>query len=619
MRQIADGATSAQSSGNTMTAAWNGMTAEKVKIDQVMSLADDANFVRVDITLTNQTGAAMDNVRYMRTIDPDHGPSFTTINTIIEQGGDGADGALIAAYAAKGSTPFFYYSADDRAKVSTYGLKNYDPYAAAAYTTAQSEGFSKAADESININFDIGTLAAGATTTVTFYFGITDNLNTTISTIKSHDTSTSTPPPVQVPVNHAPTVTNDSASTTGTAAATGNVLANDKDTDGDALTASLVKGPTHGTLTFAADGSYSYVAEKGYVGTDNFTYAASDGKASANATVAINVAAVPNSTPTVANDAASTTGTAPATGNVLANDKDTDGDALTASLVKGPTHGTLTFAADGSYSYVAEKGYVGTDNFTYAASDGKASANATVAINVAAVPNSTPTVANDAASTTGTAPATGNVLANDKDTDGDALTASLVKGPTHGTLTFAADGSYSYVAEKGYVGTDNFTYAASDGKASANATVAINVAAVPNSTPTVANDAASTTGTAPATGNVLANDKDTDGDALTASLVKGPTHGTLTFAADGSYSYVAEKGYVGTDNFTYAASDGKASANATVAIDVNAEVIVKVPTTVTLLQNGSDVANQLLIATLGHDVFYFDNSKASGIDTIQGV
>ncbi|KQM51966.1 hypothetical protein ASE69_20260 [Sphingomonas sp. Leaf208] len=256
MRQIADGATSAQSTDNTMTATWNGTTAEKVKIDQVMSLADDAKFVRVDITLTNQTGSAMENVRYMRTIDPDHGPSFTTINTIVEQGGDGADGALIAAYAGKGTTPFFYYSADDRAKVSTYGLKNYDPYAAAAYTTAQSEGFSKEADESININFDVGTLAAGAKTTITFYFGITDNLNTTISAIKSHDASTSTPPPVLVPINHAPTVANDSASTTGTAPATGNVLTNDKDGDGDALTATLVKGPTHGTLTLATDGNY---------------------------------------------------------------------------------------------------------------------------------------------------------------------------------------------------------------------------------------------------------------------------------------------------------------------------------------------------------------------------
>ncbi|KQM51967.1 hypothetical protein ASE69_20265 [Sphingomonas sp. Leaf208] len=204
----------------------------------------------------------------------------------------------------------------------------------------------------------------------------------------------------------------------------------------------------------------------------------------------------------MANDATSTTGTAPATGNVLANDKDADGDALTASLVKGPTHGTLTFAADGSFSYVADKGYVGADSFIYAASDGKASANAAVSINVAPVPNSTPTVADDVASTTGTSAATGNVLANDKDADGDALTASLVKGPTHGILTFAADGSYSYVADKGYVGADSFTYAASDGKASANAAVVINVAPVPNSTPTVANDATSTTGTAPATDQI---------------------------------------------------------------------------------------------------------------------
>jgi Ca2+-binding RTX toxin-like protein len=68
---------------------------------------------------------------------------------------------------------------------------------------------------------------------------------------------------------------------------------------------------------------------------------------------------------------------------------------------------------------------------------------------------------------------------------------------------------------------------------------------------------------------LLANDTDIDGDALSASLVSGPLNGTLTLNADGSLTYTANKGYIGTDSFTYRASDGEgASSTATVRIAV---------------------------------------------------
>ncbi|PAX06338.1 Ig-like domain-containing protein [Sphingomonas lenta] len=524
------GETSLESTADGSRVGWTGSTDEDLKVEQVMTVAEDAKFVRVDVTLTNESGAAMQNLRYLRTIDPDHGPGFSTINTIVEQGGDGADGALLAAYAGKGQTPFFYYSSDERAMVSTFGLKNYDPYTALAMDKAQAEGFSKSADEAVNINFAVGTLAAGESTTLTFYFGITGDLAATVAEIKGQEGAP--PQPTKpAPVEHAPMAVDDAASTVATKAVTGNVLANDKDADGDALSATLVAGPKNGTVTLAADGSYSYVANKGFVGTDSFGYSASDGKASANATVKISVGATPNSGPSAIDDTASTVGAKAVMGNVLANDKDADGDALSATLASGPKHGTVTLAADGSYSYVANKGFVGTDVFTYSASDGKASASATVKVSVAAPPNAAPTAAADGAATKGVAAAAGNVLANDKDADGDALSATLVTGPKNGTVTLAADGSYSYVANKGFAGTDVFTYSASDGKASANAAVTIAVEA-----------------------SVETSDA---GAAL--SLLK------------------------------------------------RAHV-----------QHGSDAAAQVLTATAGNDVFYVDNSRASGIDTIDG-
>ncbi|PBB91593.1 hypothetical protein CK215_15040 [Mesorhizobium sp. WSM3864] len=69
---------------------------------------------------------------------------------------------------------------------------------------------------------------------------------------------------------------------------------------------------------------------------------------------------------------------------------------------------------------------------------------------------------------------------------------------------------------------------------------------------------------------VLANDTDVD-SAITAVLDTGPAHGTLTLNANGSFDYTPTSGYVGTDTFTYHASDGSASSNVvTVSIAVTA-------------------------------------------------
>src|SRR4030095_7108168 len=55
---------------------------------------------------------------------------------------------------------------------------------------------------------------------------------------------------------------------------------------------------------------------------------------------------------------------------------------------------------------------------------------------------------------------------------------------------------------------------------------------------------------------VLANDTDADGDALSAKLVSGPTHGSLTFNADGSFNYNPADDYAGADTCIYRVTDG---------------------------------------------------------------
>jgi VCBS repeat-containing protein len=52
--------------------------------------------------------------------------------------------------------------------------------------------------------------------------------------------------------------------------------------------------------------------------------------------------------------------------------------------------------------------------------------------------------------------------------------------------------------------------------------------------------------------------------------VTGPSHGSLTLNADGSFTYTPDQDFNGTDTFIYQASDGTNPSNvATVTITVN--------------------------------------------------
>ena len=168
------------------------------------------------------------------------------------------------------------------------------------------------------------------------------------------------------------------------------------------------------------------------------------------------------------------------------------------------------------------------------------------------------------------------VLANDTDADGDDLTATGVTQPANGEVSLAADGSFTYTPDAGFSGTDTFTYQADDGTAkSAATTVTITVeenTGPVNTAPVAGNDAYSTVEDAPLllpAPGVLANDTDADGDVLTATGASQPLNGTVTLAADGSFTYTPDAGFSGKDVFTYRADDGEAtSAPATVTITV---------------------------------------------------
>jgi hypothetical protein len=339
----------------------------------------------------------------------------------------------------------------------------------------------------------------------------------------------------------APTTVADSYTTPQGVTLTGNVLANDLGTNPRAI---LITRPTNGTLVLNPNGSFTYVPTAGFSGTDSFLYYACDPNqpllCGNPATVTITVTRV---APTTVADSYTTPAGTTLTGNVLTNDLGTNPRAI---LITRPSNGVLVLNPNGSFTYVPNAGFTGTDSFTYYACDQSTPLlcgnPATVTITVTRV--APVTVADNYTILQGTT-LTGNVLTNDLGTNPRAI---LITRTTNGTLVLNPNGSFTYVPNAGFVGTDRFTYYACDPAmpllCGNPATVTITVAGGPV---TVA-DSYTTPQGRPFGSNVLTNDLGTN---LRAILLTRPLRGLFLLEPNGSFTYLPNTGFVGTDSFTY--------------------------------------------------------------------
>ncbi|RDE49091.1 MAG: tandem-95 repeat protein, partial [Candidatus Accumulibacter meliphilus] len=373
--------------------------------------------------------------------------------------------------------------------------------------------------------------------------------------------------------NQTPTARDDSFDGNEDQIISGSVAANDSDADGPAYSAQLVTAPAHGTLTLAADGSFDFTPDADWNGSTSFSYQVLDGiNTSAVATVKLSLAAV-NDVPLAADDAFTLNEDellVVAAAGVVDNDTDIDSPTLTATVVAGPQHGSLTLNEDGSFSYKPTLNFNGSDSFSYRANDGQVDGNvAVVTLNVLPV-NDRPLAEDDNVTTPGGTPIVLKLAANDSDVDGDSLSVSGVGTAQHGTVVLNSDGSVTYTSFANYFGDDSFDYTVSDPSgAQDTATVTVSVSAV-NGAPTGVADNFTGNEDQPITGNVLDNDSDVDGQELSAILVSGPANGSLQLEADGSFSYTPKRDFNGVDSFSYRANDGQFDSDvATVSLRVS--------------------------------------------------
>src|SRR6056297_2097412 len=407
--------------------------------------------------------------------------------------------------------------------------------------------------------------------------------------------------------NQAPVAVDDAFSTdedTSLNIAAPGVLSNDSDAELDPITAVLDAGPANAvSFNLNADGSFDYVPNADFNGSDSFTYFANDGQAdSAAATVTITVNAI-NDAPVAVDDVATTNEDTQVDIDVLANDSDVDGglDPATVSVTSGPANGAASVnTTTGVITYTKSGDFNGTDSFVYEVCDDGTPlpalcTTATVSINVDPV-NDAPsfTASNPPAVDEDAGPQTvsGWVTAFDPGPGegGQSVLAYIVSNVSTPGLFSAgpavdAAGNLNYTPAADAFGSSTFDVAVRDDGGTANGgtdtsptqTFTITVNAV-NDAPTVADDSASTDEDMSVDIDVLANDSDSDGslDPATVMVTSGPTSGgTSVNMTTGVITYTPDADFNGSDAFTYqVCDDGTPTpvecASATVTITVNA-------------------------------------------------
>jgi hypothetical protein len=409
-----------------------------------------------------------------------------------------------------------------------------------------------------------------------------------------------------VVAHHPPIATDDQAFTTPGTPIVINVLANDYSPDTGAVTLTyntIVTPPQHGTAQHAATdwNSILYTPTPGYIGGDFFTYQITDTHGGyATASVGIDIEP-PNSPPVAVPDSATTFINQAVNIPVTANDSDPDGDPIRVlAITTPPSFGTAVILDAGTVRYTPNAYTAGTDTFVYQIYDGhRHTASALVTVSVLDRP---PVAVPDFATTNSSTAININVVANDTDPEQDPISLSntpvLTQPASGAVVTYVDSYTLNYKPKFGFVGTDTFTYQIQDLRGSkASGTVTVTVV---NRPPVAINDTASTPFNTPVTINVLQNDSDPDGHAISLSsppVVSGPAAGASVTVSGNSLVYTPPPGFVGTDTFTYEMQDSfGAKARATVSVSIINRPPVAVPDTFTVV--GS---NPTQLAPLAND------------------
>ncbi|HEX6904788.1 MAG TPA: IPTL-CTERM sorting domain-containing protein, partial [Thermoanaerobaculia bacterium] len=379
-------------------------------------------------------------------------------------------------------------------------------------------------------------------------------------------------------VNDDPVAVADAATVAEDSGATAvDVLANDSDVENDPFTIGSVVQPTNGTVVITGGGTgLTYQPDADFCGTDTFTYTLTPGSSTATVTMTVTCSDDP---PVAVDDSATVAEDSGANAiNVLANDTDPDGGPISITSVTQPANGTVVITGGGTgLTYQPNANYCnnppGTtlETFTYTLTPASATPTATVTVTVTCDDDPPTAVADSATVMEDSGASTINVLANDTDPDGGPISITSVTQPTNGTVVITNGGAdLTYAPNANYCNSvsgvpDTFTYTLTPGGSSTTVTVTVTCV---DDDPTAVADAATVNEDSGANAiDVLANDTDPDGGAISVTSVTQGANGSVAITGGGTgVTYTPNPNYCGADSFTYTLTPGGSSATVTVTV-----------------------------------------------------
>ncbi len=256
-------------------------------------------------------------------------------------------------------------------------------------------------------------------TEVSFTFDIIDDEDLVVSGSANLDI---------LPINDAPNAENDVITTEEDTAVTIDVLVNDSDVEGDALSIQSASVPSEQGSVDIVDGKLVFTPAENFNGEATITYIVTDGDLTDEAKVSVTVTPV-NDSPVAVDDTTSIQEDTAVTIDVLTNDTDVDGDKLSIESASVPKEQGTVEVVDGKLVFTPAENFNGDAEITYTVTDGELTDEAKVTVTVNPV-NDMPTIKVDAVeSITEDAVNTDTVVATltvrDTDTPEDQLTVSL--------------------------------------------------------------------------------------------------------------------------------------------------------------------------------------------------
>ncbi|MFH4432692.1 tandem-95 repeat protein [Vibrio diabolicus] len=462
------------------------------------------------------------------------------------------------------------------------------------------------------------------------------------------------------PVNDAPIATNDAIQTDEDSQVVIDVLANDSDIEGDDLSITSASVSEKQGIVEIVDGKLVFTPAENFNGNATISYTISDGELEDEAQVSVTVNSV-NDAPIALNEVTITEEDTSVTIDVLPNDTDIDGDALSIESASVPSDQGQVEIIDGKLVFTPTENFNGDAEITYTVTDGSLTDQATVTVTVNTV-NDTPVVesniadqtlaedftpytidlntafsdvdnadgeltfsvsgnsniqvaiVNGIATFTPTADWNGSEILTFTATDpsGESVsqtvnftvapvadivadkatvvedTATIIKvldndtfegddkvvsldtnnGPANGTVSVNPDGSVTYTPNDNYHGTDSFTYIVTSGGVSESTTVSVDVTPV-NDAPVAKDDTAITDEDTPVTIDVLPNDTDIDGEKLSIESASVPKEQGTVEVVDGKLVFTPAENFNGDAEITYIVTDGELTDEAKVTVTVN--------------------------------------------------